>query len=75
MEKAYDLQGLLDSAKEQGMELAEDAAQKAVKAVMGWLKESAKLSENKFDDVLLPVLEIAEPAIMAELDKIDGKEG
>ncbi len=73
MEKAYDLQALLDGLKNDGLELAEDAAKKVVSGVLGWVEESAKLSENPYDDILLPVIAAAKPAIMASLDKIHDK--
>jgi hypothetical protein len=33
------------------------------------------MSENQIDDILAPVLMAAKPAIMGEIDKIDGKVG
>lgn len=75
MEKAYDAKALVEKLKDEGMDVAEDAAKAVTKAVLDWVKESAKLSESTLDDLLVPVVELAEPHILKELDKIDGEEG
>ena len=72
---AYELQKLLDGLKVEGLDLAEDAAKKAVNGVLNWVELSASESDNKLDDILLPVISAARPLIMAELDKIDGEAG
>ena len=72
---AYDFGMLIDKMKDHGLDLAEDAAKVAAKAVIEWLKESAAESENKYDDLLIAALAVAEGPIMDMLDKIDGKEG
>lgn len=59
MEKAYDLKGLLEELKGNGLEIAEESAKVVVVAVFEWLEKSAVLSENKYDDlasVLYPQL-------------------
>ena len=71
---AYSVKKLVAKYKEHGLDLAEDAAKLAAKATLSWVKESAMESENKVDDILVPVLTMAEAPIMEALDKIDGKE-
>ena len=61
--------------KQAGLELTEEAAKKVLNGTLDWLSESAKLSANAIDDILVPVLMAAKPAILAEIDKIDGKTG
>ena len=59
MTKAYDLSGLLDILKSQGIEIAEESAKVVITSVFVWLEQSAALSENKYDDlatVLYPQL-------------------
>lgn len=73
--KAYDLKVLAEKMKQEGLEVAEDAAGKMVKCVMIWLKDSAVKSENPFDDMIAPFLIPIEKYIMNEIDKIDGKKG
>lgn len=52
MEKAYDLKGLLEELKSQGLEVAEESAKVIANSVFNWLEKSAALSENKYDDML-----------------------
>lgn len=66
---------IVDELKANGLEIAEDLAVTVVKTLLGLLPKIAIASENKFDDMLIPILGIVEPIIMKELDKIDGKEG
>lgn len=79
MGKAYDLKVLLNKLKETGlpalMNLAEEEALLVFKATKEWLKESAKLSENKIDDVVMPFIDFTDSAILPLIDKIDGQVG
>ena len=73
--KAYDLKDLLAKLKDSGLDLAEDAAGDVLRCVFSWVKESAILSENKMDDMIVPLMLPVEAYIMSLVDKIDGKEG
>lgn len=75
MEKAYDVSALTENLKGRGLDLAEDAAQIAVETVLDWLKESAELSENVYDDILVNVVPLFKAELDKRIDKIDGKEG
>ena len=75
MEKAYDLSVLVERLKENGMDLAEDAAKEVVDVLLQFLIDSAKVSPNSIDDLLTPMLGAARPWIMDQLDKIDGDVG
>ena len=66
---------IVDELKSNGMEIAEDAAISVVKVIFAILPKIAVATENKWDDMMLPILGIVEPIIMKELDKIDGQEG
>lgn len=61
--------------KKSGLDIAEDAAVAAVKAVFSIIPKVIIATENKYDDLLLAVLPIIEPKILEMLDKIDGQEG
>jgi hypothetical protein len=61
--------------KKNGLELGEQLAGDVVKGVFKSLPEILLLTENKFDDLLIPLLGIIEPQIMTLVDKIDGKIG
>lgn len=69
MEKAYDLKDLV--SKINIAEVGEEAAKQTAIAVLDWLKESATISSTPFDNILIPVLDMAKPKILEELDKIN----
>lgn len=75
MEKAYDLKELGEKLKEAGLPVAEEAAEKVVGKVFEWLKDSAVLSKNPYDDMAMFVYPKIEEFIKEKLDKIDGEEG
>lgn len=71
MEKAYDLKGLTEELKGQGLELAEEAAKGAIVAVFAWLEKSAGMSENKYDDLVLAVLPKIKEYALQKADEIN----
>lgn len=71
----YDLNDLVSRLKDQGLDVAEDAAKLVVGAVFAWVKDSALASENKMDDLVLAVLPVVEEYVKSQLDKIDGEQG
>jgi hypothetical protein len=73
--KAYDLKALVAKLKSHGLEVAEEGAEVVAKSVFEWLEESAKVSENKYDDLALAVLPLIKPIALKQIDKIDGVEG
>ena len=75
MEKAYDMQPLLDAFKARGLDCAEDAVMGAIEDIFAWLKTSAELSENPYDDLAVVLHPQAIALLKAAADKIDGKEG
>lgn len=79
MENAYDLKALGQKLQDQGLPIvldaAESAAGKVYVAVKEWLKESAALSSNKIDDVVVPFLDYVDPLVLPQIDKINGKVG
>jgi hypothetical protein len=66
---------LVEILKKNGLDIAEDAAVMAIKAVFKAIPEIVLATENKFDDLLIPLLGILEPQILTLADKIDGQEG
>ena len=73
MEKAWELKGLVEELKGKGLDLAEDAAKHAAIAVLDWVEASVKLSENKFDDLIVTFLPKAKEEVLKLADKIDGE--
>jgi hypothetical protein len=71
MEKAYDFKGLVDGLKEQGAEVAEEAAKAVVIAVFDWLEKSADLSATPYDNLLKPFYPQAKAYVLAEAEKIN----
>lgn len=66
---------IVEALKEAGLELGEDVAMAAAKTIWRVLPKVAVATENKVDDLLVPVLTVLEPTVMDLLDKIDKKEG
>lgn len=75
MEKAYDLKELGKKLKEIGLPVAEDACEEVFKSFMSWLKDSAVVSENPYDDMAVFVYPKIEEFVLEKIDAIDGKEG
>ena len=79
MEKAYDIKALgemiIAEAKVEGLTIAEEAvealAKAAYKGQKKWMKESALLSENKIDDVLIPFYDLADSIVLPLIEKVD----
>lgn len=75
MQKAYDVQDLLNRCKQDGLELVEAEVGMFYKHLKEWFQESAVLSENKVDDVIAPFVGQLDPILLPLIDKIDGQEG
>lgn len=76
MNKAYDPVALLEKIKAKGGPDAEKLAKANFEALLEWLEESAPLSENKIDDVAVPLATATiKPLVFKALDQIDGKVG
>ena len=72
MTKAYELQGLMAKFKAQGLDVAEGAAKMIITETIAWLEESAVLSQNSYDNLLLAVYPMLKKEMLAQADKIDG---
>ena len=72
MEKAYDVKALVAKCQEKGGPEAEKLAKANFEAIIEWVLESAPVSENKVDDVLVLGIAALKPLVMAALDQIDG---
>ena len=66
---------IVELLKGKGLEVAEDAAIGVVKGLFEVLPAIVLKTENKYDDLLIPMLAVLEPKVMELLDGIDGKEG
>jgi hypothetical protein len=79
MEKPYELKALgqkiIAKAKADGLELAEEAAEKLAKAAFHgtqeWLDESAAMTGTPLDDLAVKALDMAAGRIEAQIEKID----
>lgn len=65
---------LMEELKKEGLDVAEDAAMGACKAVFKALPKFFLATENKYDDMVIALLPVIEPQLMKLLDKIDGEE-
>lgn len=75
MIKAYEISGLVEKLKGKGLDIAEEAAKQVVVSVLEWFEESAKLSDNKYDDLALVTLPMIKDEVLKLVDKIDKQEG
>lgn len=73
MEKAYEIKSLVEKFKARGLDLGEEVAKMVVEETFSWAEESAKLSENKYDD-LVP-FSLVKSEVLKLADKIDGQVG
>ena len=70
-----DKKELKEILKEQGLDLAEETVTTVVKGVLKALPAIVTATENKIDDLAIPILLVLEPVLLSYVDKIDGKEG
>lgn len=75
MEKAYDIKVLAENFKNSGLPILEESAEIALIHVIQWIKDSAKLSQNPYDDMALVLIPLIEIHIIKQINKIDGIEG
>lgn len=79
MEKAYDIKALGEKLAAAGLPIAKEAleaaAGKIYVASKEWLKESAELSANPFDDMVVPFYAQLDAIVLPQIDKIDGQVG
>lgn len=71
MTSAYDVKGLIEILKSQGLEIAEESAKVVIKATFQWLKESAEISENKYDDLTVILYPQLEKYTLKQAEKIN----
>jgi hypothetical protein len=73
MEKAYDVKGLLEELKGQGVEVAEEAAKVVIKSVFSWVSKSAQVSQTPYDDMIAVILPKLEAYALEQADKINAQ--
>lgn len=66
---------IVDEFKAEGMDIAEDVAVRLVKAAFKVLPKVVLATDNKMDDLLIPLLAVVEKPVLQALDKINGHEG
>lgn len=69
--EAYKLSSLLEILKGEGLEIAEESSKVLFDSVMKWIEESAKASENTYDDLLIFVLPKIKELVESKLEKIN----
>lgn len=79
MQQAYDLKALAAELEKQGVPVllnaAEESAKRVYMAFKEWLKMSAVLSENKYDDIVVPFIDQLDAIVLPQIDKIDKEVG
>ena len=71
MEKAYELKVLIEKLKVHGVEVAEEGAKAILLASFEYLEESAALSSNKVDDMLVPFYPIVKKYALEMAENIN----
>lgn len=61
--------------KAEGLDFAEESVKDIVENAFATINVIVKITENKYDDMALPLIELAKKVVMDAVDKIDGKEG
>lgn len=62
---------MIEELKKEGIELAEESAKMACKALFRAIPKVVVASENKYDDMLLAILPVVEPMVMNLIDDIN----
>lgn len=75
MQKPFDVQDLLARLKAKGLDAAEEVLKVVAGETLDWASESCAMHENVFVKFGAPVIAGAKPALMKEIDKIDGQAG
>lgn len=75
MEKAYDVKVLVEQLKAKGLDIAEDVAAVALVEILDWVVESAKVSNNNYDDLFIAIMPLLKAEMLKQIDKIDGEVG
>jgi len=70
LEKAYDFKALGKHLVDKGILKSEEFAQEMITDTMDFLKQSAVMSVNKYDDLLLAVYPMLEAELLAQAEKI-----
>jgi len=65
---------ILDSFKSEGLEIAEDTAVAATRAVFNIMRKVVPKVSFGLGGIINPLLNIVEPKVLAILDHIDGKD-
>lgn len=75
MEKAYEFGALVEKLKAKGLPMAETMTEESAKQLYvsfkEWFAESAALSKNPFDDMVVPFFAQADAIILPKIDAID----
>lgn len=75
MEKAYDFKELGKRLKDAGLIEAEDLAEKVYDELKGWISDSANLSVNPYDNLVVAFMSQLDVIVKPAIDKIDGQQG
>jgi hypothetical protein len=61
----------IEELKKEGLELGEESAKMAARALFGSIEKMVVASDNKYDDMLLPVIGLVQPKLMDLLEDIN----
>ncbi len=75
MEKPFDVKNLMERLKAKGLDAAEEVVKVVAGEAIDWSAESCALHPNAIVKIGAGIILAAKPAVMKELDKIDGQVG
>lgn len=64
-----------EMAKAKGLDMAEDALKELLELALEMLPKLAAKTDNKIDDMVVPLLAMIKPQLLVMIDKLDGEEG
>lgn len=65
---------IVEELKKEGKNVAEDAVAGVARALFRVVPKAVAATENKYDDLLVPMLAVIEPKVMEAIDGIDGED-
>lgn len=66
---------VVEILKKHGLDIAESQLTSLINGLFDAIPELVMSTENKYDDMLIPLLAVIKPALLSLVDQIDGEEG
>ena len=70
MTKPFDVKDLEEKFKAKGMQELVCLGVDVIEVVVAWIEESVQLTEGKYDDIAIPILEALKPYIEKKIKEL-----